>query len=851
MAENKQLYNLEIHEVLAAFQSSQKGLSSREADQRLQIYGPNTQTVAKVPLWRRVIEPFTSLFVLILLFALVISLFESKWFEAIIIGVIVNVNALIYYFQQFSVSRVLKTLRQQDNIRASVIRDGTTLETHSEGLVPGDVVHVGEGSKVPADGRLIHAEHVQADEALLTGESLLVHKQAGALGGSREVYDQRNMLFKGTYIRSGTGLLLITATGNHTQLGAINELAAEADNGLTPIERKINDVSKKIMIGVGIIGVIIFGLAAIRGIAIEEALRFSLTMIVSAVPEGLPVALTVVLLFSARRMAKYKALVKKISAMETLGAVTFIMTDKTGTITQNKLSVADTFTTHSTPHSFEEVIRLSLNGDGDYTDDPLDGLLLHAVKDITVPHTWSKAKDFPFEQQLRMSATLWQHNHGYTLYVKGAPEQVLHHCKDHPRQSAIKNWLGHFTGRGYRTIALAHRDFSGPPQKLNHETLRNLTFDGFVGLSDQLRPGIAHAVQQAHAAGIKVAMLTGDHVRTAAYIAEQVGIANGPEQVSDSGVLVNGSPEDIQKALQTTTVFGRVLPEHKYALLKATKGSEITAMTGDGVNDIPALVEADAGLAMGSGTDAAKDASDIVLLDDNFNTIMNAIRMGRTVLANIRKMLTYLFATSGGEVLTMMGALFFNMPLPLTPVQILWINLVTDGVTVIPLGLSPPEEHHMKQPPRDPKAPLLSRMLLSRTLVMSIIMAVSVLVLFKLNLDKGLAYAQTMAFLSLIVVQWGNALAVNLEFRSWLYNFARPNGKLAAAIAISVGLNLLIFFTPLSEAFGITSLAWGDALVAILAPAFVSLLVSDIHKGISHLVRRPEPLQPIRTTRSA
>lgn len=835
MAADKQLYNLEIHEVLAALESSQAGLTEAEAVERIHQYGPNSQTMPKVPLWRRVIEPFTSLFVLVLIFALGISLLEQKWFEAIIIGVIVTVNAIIYYFQQFSVNRVLKTLKQQDVIKAVVVRDGKSVEISSEFLVPGDIVHLGEGDKVPADGRLIHVERLQADEALLTGESQLVHKQAGAIESQREVYDQKNMMFKGTYVRSGAGLLLITATGKYTQLGAINELAAEADNGRTPIEQKINSLTKKIVIAVGIIGVTIFILAAFRGIALEEALRFSLTMIVSAVPEGLPVALTIVLLFSARRMAKYKALVKKISAMETLGAITLIMTDKTGTITQNKLSVADTYTSHRSEHSFQEVLRLSLNGDETYTDDPLDELLLHAVKGIKVPHTWSKVKDFPFEQHLRMSATLWKHNHGYTLYVKGAPEQVMHHSQPAVKQAAIQAALHQFTNYGYRTIALAHRDFTTAPHELNSQALQKLHFDGFVGLSDQLRPGIAEAVRQAHAAGIKVAMLTGDHVQTAAYIAQKVGIAHDIENVSDSRILANGSPEDIQQALKSITVFGRVLPEHKYALLKATKGYEITAMTGDGVNDIPALVEADTGLAMGSGTDAAKDASDVVLLDDNFHTIINAIKVGRTVLANISKMLVYLLATSGGEVLTMTGALLFNMPLPLNAVQILWVNLATDSMTVIPLGLSPAESHHMKQPPRRPDASLLSGVLLSRTVLLSIVMAASVLVLFKLNLDKGLMYAQTMAFLSLIVVQWANALIVNFEFRSWVYTFVKPNPLLLGAIGASMLLNLLLFITPIGGAFGITGISAADAALAILAPTIITLVVSDIHKLVSRI----------------
>lgn len=837
----KQTYNFEIHEVLQAFQSQLDGLSTEEASSRLKQYGPNELTTQKPSMWRRIIEPFTSYFVIVIMIAALISVFEKKWFEAAIISAIIIINAIIYYFQQFSVNRVIKTLRAQDKQKINILRNGEDIKIASEDLVPGDIVRISEGIKIPADGRLVDANHIQCDEAVLTGESLPVHKHASAIEGKKAIYDQGNMLFKGTYIKGGSGLLLITSTGNNTQLGAINTMAAEADDGKTPIERKIDSLTKKLLIGIACISTLVFLLAIVRGIALEEALRFTLSLTVSAVPEGLPVAMTLVLLFSARRMARQKALVKKISAMETLGAVTLIATDKTGTITRNKLAVADTFTTHETPRAFHEAVRASLNGDNEFSDDPLDQILYQTIAHVGTPHSWKKVKDIPFNQQLRISGTIWRDAKGYVLYIKGAPEQVLHHCEMGDLQSRSAAALKDFTSKGYRTIGFAHRRFNTVPEKLDHTTLKNMRFDGFVGLSDQLRQQVHLAIREAHDAGIKVVMLTGDHMETAGYIASRVGIVDDSSQVANSSTLANGTPSQIRTALTTVKAFGRVLPEHKYALLKATKNYEITAMTGDGVNDIPALVQADVGFAMGSGTDAAKDASDVVLMNSNFRTIVTAIRAGRTVLANIRKMVVYLLGTSGGEVLTMLIALVIGIPLPITAVMVLWVNLVTDGVSVIPLGLSPSESHQMQHPPKDPRAPLLDKVLLSRAILLAVVMAFTVLLIFNTNLSKGHVYAQTTAFLSLIVIQWANAFNMNYEFKSWLYNFIRPNYLLIGAIGISMLINIAVFMTPLRVYFGIVPLAALDALVAIVVPITIALLACDVHKFIVKQIYRNNP----------
>lgn len=833
--EHAPIYNLEVHQVLEGFGTSHDGLTVEEVAQRQRQYGPNALAPKKESLLKRLIEPFASAFVLVLLFAMGLSFVEGEHLDAIIIAVIVGVNALIYYGQQYSVGRVLRTLKQQDVAYVHVVRGGDTVKIPGEELTYGDIVHVDEGMKVPADGRLVEANQVEADEALLTGESLPVHKQAGAIEGEKQVYDQRNMLFKGTYVKAGSGLMVVTGIGNDTQLGGITSLAAQADFGRSPIERKIDSFTKKLIIVIIIAAALALALSVWRGVAVEEAVRFSLVILVSAVPEGLPVALTIVLLLSARRMARVKALVKKISSIETMGAVTLIATDKTGTITQNNLSVADKHTTHGNAHTFDEVIFVSLNGDDDHAGDSLDAILRRSVQHIKAPASWHKIKEFAFNQSQRVSGTLWQHGNIYSLYVKGAPEHVLNHCGEHHRADAkIKGMLETFTSRGYRTIAFAHKDYSSPVEKLDGAILNDMYFDGFVGMSDQLRGNVGAAVAEAKRAGIKVVMLTGDHVNTAGFIASQVGIAATRDEVGDSGVLETGNPEDIRASLQTKRVFGRVLPEHKYALLKATKNHEITAMTGDGVNDIPALVEADAGIAMGSGTDAAKDASDIVLMDNNFHTIVNAVRVGRTALANIRKMLMYLLGTSAGEVTTILLALLLGIPLPVAAIQILWINLVTDGVAVIPLGLSPGEERQMEQPPRSPQAPLLNTRQVTRIATIALVMSASVLFIFNLNLGRGETYAQTLAFLSLIVVQWANAFNINFEYKSWVYNFIRPNKLLWAAIGFSVVLQVAVFMTPFGSFLHVTSVAWRDAVVAIIVPVVAVLLAIDLHKLVWH-----------------
>lgn len=826
------IYNLEVHETLARLRTSFTGLDTEEAHRRRKKWGYNELATPSTPLWRRLIEPFSSVFVWVLFVAMLISIAEGQAAEAIIIAFIVGVNAVIYYVQQYSVGRVLVALKGKDVQMVDAVRGGQLVHLPARELTVGDIVHIKEGMKVPADGRLIEANQIEADEALLTGESLPVYKHAASVPGQKDLYDQANMLFNGTYIKMGAGLMAVSGVGALTELGSITTLTSKADIGKSPIEKKIDTFIRRLLVVVFVVAAVVLALSIWRGVSIEEAVRFSLMVLVSSVPEELPIALTIVMLLSARRMARAKALVKKITSIETMGAVTLIATDKTGTITQNDLVVTETRSAHQKKEIFEITLRGSLNDTAGTGADVLDTMLHTSLKQAAMPRGWSKVHSFSFSQSLRMSGVLWQHNRGFTLCLKGAPEHILTHCQP---DAAARTALEDMTNRGFRTIAIAHKDFVHAIDKLTARHLSSLTFDGFVGLSDPVRPRIATAVAEAQRAGIKVVMLTGDHVNTARFVAQDIGLTNSPEQTVDGAVLANGDTKEIRETLATVRAFGRVLPEYKYALLKATKGYEVTAMTGDGVNDIPALVEADAGIAMGSGSDAAKDAADIVLLNNNFGSIVAAVRIGRTALANVRKMLVYLLSTGAGEVMTMLGALLIGVPLPVAAIQILWINLVTDGVSVIPLGLSPSEERQMEQAPPTPRAALLNMRQVTRIVAIALVMSASVLAVFVAYLPKGHTYAQTLAFLGLIVVQWASAVSLNYEFKPWVYNFIRPNLKLWGAIGVSIGLQLVVFFTPLGALLGVVAVGWGDAFVAIVFPALAVIMAVELHKLAWHL----------------
>ncbi|MFS8119402.1 MAG: cation-translocating P-type ATPase, partial [Microcoleus sp.] len=672
-------YKENTQELYKILETSEKGLSGGEAIKRLREYGPNQLAIKKASLWKVIIEPFKSAFIGVLAAAAVVSLLSYKPLDAVIIGAIIVVNAAIFYSQQYATTKVLRSLKKHSVQQGSVLRDDTQITISSVELVPGDVVVLAEGKRIPADARIIYTDSLQVNESSLTGESVSVYKRASTLTVTKQLYEQDNMVFQGTYVLGGTAHALVVETGSRTEFGKIAELAADEPTK-SPVQAKIDNLVSVLIKIVGVVAIVVFVLSLLRGIPANESLRFVLSLSVSAVPEGLPVALTVIIVLGMRRMAKQKALVRSFKAIEDIGLITTIVTDKTGTLTKNHLTVVDDWSLDK--GAVIDTAILTIDTEEQATD-PLDRAILEGYKNN---HGHKVDKLYPFDLALRMSGAYIAKDN--TTYIKGSPEHVLMLSKLTGEQRHEAESMMHtLAAKGYRVIAIGKHTVigNGPLEKLDSIAKDDLCFVGFLAFADELRPEASRAIHAAQVAGISVRLITGDHYETAYNIGKQIGLANHPDQVIQ-GIDLPKDEAALALAIQDKTIFARILPEDKFRILKALKRTEITAMTGDGVNDVPALANAHVGIAMGSGSDIARDAGGIVLLDDNFATIVKAIAEGRKIFDNIRRMLFYLLSTSLGEVLTMIGALLVGLPLPVTAIQILWINLVTDTAVVLPLG---------------------------------------------------------------------------------------------------------------------------------------------------------------------
>lgn len=827
-------YNHSAKATLNDLDSSLRGLSNSEAEERLKIHGPNTIRVTGEPLWRKLIEPFANIFMLVLFVAAIISVFHGDILDAIIVIVIMFVSATIYYVQRFSTERILRSLQKHTAQNVETLRDGHLVQIDTSKLVPGDIISLGEGDKVPADLRFLTGTNVRIDESLLTGESVPIAKQAEALKGEKEIYERNNLLFQGSFVISGDVTAVVTGTGNATEFGQLAALAQDT-NTESPVQKKIDRLISHVIAIVGGIAVVAFALALRGGMDLGESLRFVMALSVSAVPESLPVAISVVLVLGMRRMAAKKALVRTMRAIETIGVLTTIATDKTGTLTKNKLTVQEIWHPEGTDKSFVRTLAHAVNQNGRKVHDPLDTAMSDFVVDADIELKNIPLLSLPFDQAVAMSGNLWHEGADYRLAVKGAPEHVLARSdlteNEHEQASAK---LHHLTGQGYRVIAIAEtkldakiNSFAGLPKRTK------LEFIGFVAVADVLRPEAKKAIAAALSAGVTVRMITGDHFETAYHIGRQLGMVTHRDQVFDSRRMSVMSDSELDTIIRDVRVFSRVVPEHKYRILSLLKKHNITAMTGDGVNDVPALSNAHVGVAMGSGSQIAKDAGDIILLDDNFRSIIDAMHEGRTIFANIRRMLFYLLSTSGGEVLTMLGALAIGMPLPIVPVQILWINLVTDTSMVIPLGLEPGEKSNMKNKPKRINEPILSKFIIGRMLLVALSMAVVTLSLYAVfSTQYDHEYGRTIAFSALVVMQWSNAFNARSDYESIFRRLRVFNGKFYVGLAIAITLQMLAVFGPLQGLLHITPVDIGDLIVTGIIAFVIPLLLSELHKFI-------------------
>lgn len=836
-------YNETVKAALAQLGTDpNKGLTEHEVAKRQETYGKNTLKVSTTPLWRKLLEPFLDIFMVILIIALILSAIQQDWIEAVTIGVIILANAIIYYIQRFSTERILRSLKDSTRQTVAVVREGKELAVEADELVPGDIVILREGDRIPADGRIVSESGLLADEAMLTGESESIAKDAKALSGVKKVYEQRNMVFSGAFVVTGTGRFVVTQTGNNTEYGQIASLASSVES-TSPISEKINKLIVKIAVVVVGLAAFVLVVQLIDGIDILSALKFTLAMVVSAVPEGLPIAISIILALCAKRMARKHALIKELKAIESLGIVTTIASDKTGTLTENRLELRETwapgrqatFYTQLAESTLLEAELLKTGGTANASD-PLDVSIWRFLSDQKFStDKLQPLRVYAFDQNLKMSGNLYPgKNAKFRLAVKGAPETIMARCDlTIKEREQIEAKLNELANKGYKVVAIAHGELAREINELQRlDKGQRLTFAGLIAIADALRPEAKGAIQQTKRMGVVTKMITGDHAGTAYAIGQELGLVHDISEVLDCSKLGNISDDDLAQMVGHITIFARVTPGDKYRILEAIKRTEVCAMTGDGVNDVPALVGAHVGIAMGDSPSIVQDAGDIVLLDNNFRNITEAIKESRTVLANIRRMLGYLLATNAGEALTMIVALLISGSQLLTPIQILWINLVTDSLMVIPIGLEPPEGKVLLQKPERKDAPILPFNMILRMGLIAVTMATVTLATYYLALlaSHSAAQANTLAFTALVVMQWSGAFSARGTYESAWQRLKVKHNSFHIAMLAAVVLQIAALFGPFSVVIDTVPVPLPALLLTAVVAFVLPLVVIEVYK---------------------
>ena len=714
-----------------------KGLTHAQAKQRLESFGENKISAAKTKsAWRIFFSQFTSPIVWLLLVAAGLSFYFQEWLDGVAILIVILVNAIIGFYMEFQAERSMNALKKLSAVPGKVLRNGQIQEINSEEIVPGDIVYFEAGDMIPADGRVIKSFQVQIDESALTGESLPVEKSVNKIPADTTLAERFNMGYKGTFATKGNGYIVVTSTGMNTELGKIASMVHSADQASTPLEKKLQDFSKKLIwITVGLV-VIIFVAGLLDGQKFIEMLETSIALAVAAIPEGLPIVATMALAQGMLKMARFNVIVKKLSAVETLGGTNVICTDKTGTLTQNKIEVNTIVTAADNPESLDLINRIAVlcntaelqknNGEVREIGDPLEtGLLKYAEKNCIdiekCRREFQKIKEEPFSSETKIMATLHRNAGEATICAKGASEELLKRCShilepggtielsEEGRERWIKK-AEELALSGLRVIAGAYKS-----NVKNDEALsQNLVFVGLYGMIDPPRTEVFDAIKECKTAGIKIVMITGDHPATAKNIALKLGISTNEEfrvmigkEMNDFDTL---TPEEKNKWIETS-VFARVSPKQKLDLVTVFQEQKnIVGMTGDGVNDAPALKKADIGIAMGlNGTQVSQEVADMILKDDSFSSIVIAIKQGRIIFENIRKFVIFLLSCNLSELLVIATASIFNLHFQLFPLQILFINLITDVLPALALGVTEGSDAVMKRPPRNTNEPLIDK----------------------------------------------------------------------------------------------------------------------------------------------
>ena len=904
-------YEQTKEEVLAALQTdAASGLSSAEAAARLEQYGPNELEDRGVKSrWRILLEQFTEIMVIILIIAAGISYALGETIDAIVILAIVVMNAVLGYSQEYRAEQAVAALKKMAVPTVRLLRDGHLVEVSAREVVPGDIVQLEAGNKVPADGRLVESVNLKAQEAALTGESEPVDKRDRVITGSdHPLGDLVNMVFMGTAITYGRGAMAVTATGMNTELGKIADMIQDVGQEQTPLQRRLSGVGKALAVAaLGIVAIVIlFGW--LRGEEWSVLILTAISMAVAAVPEGLPAVVTITLALGSQRMLKRNALIRKLPAVETLGSVTTICSDKTGTLTENRMTVTvldvagDTLSVDailekgvpvwkegaeadpelSAPERSLALLIKAMtlandavlereengqNGSWKIIGDPTEGALVVAAAELglmkdELDRRWPRVAEVPFTSERKRMTTIHERRVdpedsdtpwakvNYVAFSKGAVDQLLMISDavwvgdssvplDADLRRRIEQANEEMAQSGQRVLSVAFRGLNELPEEGEEEEVEDeLTIVGLVGMLDPPRPEVREAVAICREAGIRPIMITGDHPTTAKEIARQLRIADDDDQTLTGRELAAISIEELEKVVKDVPVFARVAPEHKLNIVTALQqNGEIVAMTGDGVNDAPALKKADIGVAMGiTGTDVSKEAADMVLLDDNFATIVSAVEEGRVIYDNVRKFIKYALSSNTSELLVMLIAPFLGMPLPLVPLQILWINLVTDGLPGLALAVEPPEAGIMKRRPFHPGESIFSRGLGWQIIWVGILMGIISLVFGYYYWNQagqptfaehqGGQHWQTMLFNTLTLAQMANVLALRTNRQSLFQVGLFSNKAMVGAVALTFLLQLAVIYLPfLQNLFDTVALTWQELLLSLAVSSIIFFVV--------------------------
>ncbi len=859
-------YLLPEKEVLAELKTSVKGLSSQEAAERLKVYGPNHIHEEEHPhVFWIFLSQFKSPIVWILLAAMLISLFVKEYVDFYVIGAIVILNSILGFMQEYRAERAIEALKKMISLKATVFRDGQERDIDASEVVPGDILLLDTGDKIPADARLLESINLQTQEAALTGESVPVKKEIATFKKELAVADRHNMIFSSTIITNGHARAVVTSTGMQSEIGKIARLIQESEPEPTPLQKTLKTLGMYIGVLVVIVAVLVFVVGVVRmDQPLTAVLLTAIALAVAAIPEGLPAVVTVGLSIGVQRMARKNALVRNLPSVETLGACSVICSDKTGTLTHNEMTVRKLYVNRQevevagsgySPEGyfsrvsgdFELLLKIGAlnnnaklkldNGSWQVLGDPTEAALIVSAKkaklDVESLHDkYPRTGELEFTSERKRMTTLHSVGKAKVAYAKGAPEGILSLCSKilvngHEQRLTREEKQGilaqneKFAKQALRVLGFAYkelRDVKDSPEK-------EMVFVGLQAMIDPPRREAKDAIEKCRTAGIKVVMITGDHITTAQAVAKELGIA---------GRAVTGLEldqiSDLSAEVENISIYARVNPAHKLRIISALKANgHIVAMTGDGVNDAPALKKADLGIAMGiSGTDVAKEASGMILADDNFASIVRAVEEGRRIYDNIQKYLAYLLSGNIGEVLVILSSILLGLPLPLIAIQILWINLVTDGLPALALGVDPAEPGIMKRPPRKADQSIFKG-IAPYVYVYPVILTVFTLWLFD-AFQADLVKAQTMAFTSIVMFELFQAISCR-SVRSPVFSVGLfANKWLWVAVFSSLALHLLIMYVPfLQGIFSMASLSVGEWVQVVLAglSGFVYL---EVHK---------------------